>query len=354
MPDVLKKVLVTGGAGYVGSHAVLALLEAGREVVVVDDFSNSSPEALDRVGELAGREAMLREGDSGDAAFLRSVFAEEPGVEAVLHFAAFKAVGESTENPLGYYRNNVAGSIALFEAMKEAKVRNFVFSSSCTVYGEPEEVPLTEQSPVGGVSSPYGRTKYFMEEIARDLCFAGDLRNVAILRYFNPVGAHPSGRIGEDPLGAPENLVPVVCHVASGRMEKLRVFGSDYPTRDGTAVRDYLHVVDLSEAHLLALDKLAENPGFFTCNLGTGRGSTVLEVVEAFEEVTGEKVPRELVERRPGDVVEAWADPAFAKEFLGWRTRRDLPEMLADAWRWQTQNPRGYRGASDSGGSACS
>jgi len=336
------KVLVTGGAGYVGSHSTLALLEADHEVVVLDDFSNSSPEALRRVGELAGREVSIVEGDFSDREILRGLFSGQEDIAAVMHFAAFKAVGESTKKPLAYYRNNVAGSIALFEVMEEFGVRDVVFSSSCTVYGEPETVPLTEDHPVGNVSSPYGRTKYMVEEMLRDLCPTDSRWNAAILRYFNPVGAHPSGRIGENPLGAPENLIPVICQVAAGKLENLSVFGADYPTSDGTCVRDYLHVVDLADAHLKALDKLAEGPGVFAVNLGTGRGTTVLDVVMAFEEVTGQKVPREYAERRPGDVVEAWADSSFAKEFLGWEAARDLNEMLADAWRWQSENPRGY------------
>ena len=342
------KVLLTGGAGYIGSHAALALLEAGHEVVVLDDYSNSSPEALRRVGELAGRDPVFREGDAGDRETLQSLFREEAGISAVLHFAAFKAVGESTEKPLAYYRNNVAGSVALFEVMEEFGVCKIVFSSSCTVYGEPETVPLTEEHPVGNVASPYGRTKFMMETILADLCATDPRWNVAILRYFNPVGAHPGGHIGEDPLGTPENLVPVVCQVASGRIEKLRVFGDDYPTRDGTAIRDYIHVVDLAEAHVRALEKLSDDPELFACNLGTGCGTTVLEVVDSFEEVTGEKVPRKIVDRRPGDIVEVWADPSLAKSLLGWEAKRSLDEMLADAWRWQTQNPRGYRGKSGS------
>lgn len=336
------KVLVTGGAGYIGSHATLALMEAGREVVVLDDFSNSSPEALKRVGELAGREVIFVEGDVGDRKTLNRMFAEQEDITAVMHFAAFKAVGESTEKPLAYYHNNVAGSIALLEVMEKFGVRDLVFSSSCTVYGEPESVPISEDHPVGSVSSPYGSTKFVVEDILKALCSANSRWNAGILRYFNPVGAHPSGRLGENPLGKPENLIPVICQVVAGRLEKLFVFGDDYSTRDGTCVRDYLHVMDLAAAHLKALDKLSEGAGAFVANLGTGRGSTVLEVVEAFEKATGHKVPREFAKRRPGDVEEAWADPSFAKEFLGWEATRDLKEMLTDAWRWQSDNPRGY------------
>ena len=260
------KILVTGGAGYIGSHAVLALLEAGRDVVVLDDFSNSSPESLRRVGELAGRDAALVQGDSGDHETLRTLFSEHSDIESVMHFAAFKSVGESTQRPLAYYRNNVSGSLALLEIMEEFGVRDIVFSSSCTVYGEPESVPLSEEHPVGRVSSPYGRSKYVVEEILSDLCSSDSRWNAAILRYFNPVGAHPSGSIGENPLGKPENLVPVICQVAVGHLDQLHVFGNDYPTRDGTCIRDYLHVVDLADAHLKALDKLSDNPGAFAVN----------------------------------------------------------------------------------------
>ena len=343
------KVLVTGGAGYVGSHATLVLLQAGHEVVTLDNYSNSSSVSLQRVGELAQRDPVALEGNAGDPATLEKIFEEHPEIEAVLHFAAFKAVGESTEKPLPYYRNNVAGSIALFEAMEAAGVHNLVFSSSCTVYGEPQEVPLAEGHPVGGVSSPYGRTKYMMEEILRDHCAANKRWNVAILRYFNPVGAHPSGRIGEDPAGIPDNLVPFVCQVASGRLEKLRIFGNDYPTRDGTPIRDYLHVLDLAEAHLHALEKLSADSRLFVCNLGTGKGSTVLEVLNAFEQANGIRIPHEIEGRRLGDVTEAWADPTLAKQFLGWEAKRDLREMLTDAWNWQSLNPRGYSDAPDAG-----
>ena len=336
------KILVTGGAGYIGSHAVLALLEAGRDVVVLDDFSNSSPESLRRVGELAGRDAALVQGDSGNHETLRALFSEHSDIESVMHFAAFKSVGESTQRPLAYYRNNVSGSLALLEIMEEFGVRDIVFSSSCTVYGEPESVPLSEEHPVGRVSSPYGRSKYVVEEILSDLCSSDSRWNAAILRYFNPVGAHPSGSIGENPLGKPENLVPVICQVAVGHLDQLHVFGNDYPTRDGTCIRDYLHVVDLADAHLKALDKLSDNPGAFAVNLGTGQGVTVLEMVSAFEKVTGCSISFTIDERRPGDVVEAWTDPSFAKQFLQWEALRDLDQMLADAWRWQRENPKGY------------
>ena len=339
----MKKILVTGGAGYIGSHTTLVLLEAGYEVVVLDNFSNSFPESLKRVGVLAGKEPVLIEGDLNDGGLLSKIFNDHSDIQAVVHFAAHKAVGESTENPLKYYRNNVAGSVALLEAMESAGVNHLIFSSSCTVYGEPTCVPLDESHPVGGVSSPYGRTKFQMEEIIRDHASARPEFKAAVLRYFNPVGAHPSGEIGEDPQGVPDNLVPFVCQVATGRIDKLKVFGGDYPTRDGTAVRDYLHVVDLAEAHLKALEAIEQKGEGIICNLGTGRGSSVLDVISAFEDATGKKIPYEIAPRREGDVTEAWADPSYAYELLGWKTGRGLQEMLADAWNWQSKNPNGYR-----------
>ena len=295
-----------------------------------------------RVEKLAGRKVISIEGDLADRFLLRRLFSEHADVSAVIHFAAFKAVGESTSQPLSYYRNNVSGSIVLLEEMQSAKVRNLVFSSSCTVYGEPEKVPISEDFPTGQVSSPYGRTKYMMEEIIRDYSNANSDFHAAILRYFNPVGAHPSGKIGENPTGVPDNLVPFVCQVATGKLEKLRVFGDDYPTKDGTAVRDYLHVVDLAEAHLCALKTLVNDKAGFMCNLGTGRGSSVLEVMAAFERANGIKIPYEVVARREGDVTEAWADPVYAEKLLNWKARHTLEEMLADAWRWQSANPDGY------------
>ena len=337
------KVLVTGGAGYIGSHTTLVLLEARYEVVVIDNFSNSFPESLVRVGKLAGRQPILVVGDLTDSSLLQNLFEEHKDISSVIHFAALKAVGESTQYPLKYYQNNVSGSICLLQAMEKADIHQLVFSSSCTVYGEPERVPLDESHPVGGVSSPYGRTKFQMEEIIRDHSSANPNFKAGVLRYFNPVGAHPSGEIGEDPNGIPDNLVPFVCQVATGQREKLKVFGNDYPTRDGTAVRDYLHVVDLAEAHLKALQAIERRGQGFTCNLGTGRGSSVLEVISAFEEATGQNIPYEFAQRRAGDVTEAWADPSYAHEILGWQTTRGLQEMLADAWNWQSKNPQGYR-----------
>ncbi len=337
------KVLVTGGAGYIGSHTTLVFLEDGHEVVVLDNFSNSFPESLVRVGKLAGRQPVLVEGDLTDSSLLQNLFEEHNDISAVVHFAALKAVGESTEYPLKYYHNNVSGSICLLQAMEKAGVQHLIFSSSCTVYGEPECVPLDESHPVGGVSSPYGRTKFQMEEIIRDHSSANSNFKAAVLRYFNPVGAHPSGEIGEDPNGIPDNLVPFICQVATGQREKLQVFGSDYPTRDGTAVRDYLHVVDLAAAHLKALEALSLRDSGFICNLGTGKGFSVLEVIDAFQKATGNIIPYKIAGRRPGDVTEAWANPALAEELLGWKTTRGLEEMLADAWHWQSKNPNGYR-----------
>lgn len=341
------KVLVTGGAGYIGSHTSLALLRHGYEVIVVDNFSNSSLIALERVQQLAGSKLTIIDTDLCDHSGLQSVFQKNPEIESVIHFAALKAVGESTIEPLQYYQNNVGGSITLLREMQNAGVHNLVFSSSCTVYGEPETVPLLESHPTGSVSSPYGRTKYMMEGIIQDHCKANPSWNAAILRYFNPVGADKSGDIGEDPNGIPDNLVPFVTQVATGRLEKLKVFGSDYPTSDGTAVRDYIHVSDLAEAHIKAMDALQSNKGVLTCNLGTGKGSSVLEVINVFEEVTGIKIPFQLADRRPGDVVEAWANPDFAKKLLKWEATRELKEMLADAWNWQKKNPLGYKSNED-------
>ena len=341
------KILVTGGAGYIGSHTTLALLRRGFDVVVLDNFSNASPVALERVKKLAGKDLTIVEGDLCDRSVLQSVFQQNSNINGVIHFAALKAVGESTEHPLRYYQNNVGGSITLLQEMERAGVSNLVFSSSCTVYGEPEKVPLDENHPIGEVSSPYGRTKYMMEGIIQDHCKANPLWNAAVLRYFNPVGADKSGDIGEDPNGIPDNLVPFVSQVASGRLKKLKVFGSDYPTRDGTAIRDYIHVSDLAEAHIKALDQLQKNRGIVTCNLGTGRGYSVLEVIKTFEKVTGISIPYELGDRRSGDVTEAWADPTFAEQLLGWKAKLGLEEMLTDAWNWQSKNPLGYRNQKD-------
>jgi UDP-glucose 4-epimerase len=339
----MSKVLVTGGAGYIGSHTVLALLQSGNDVIVVDNFSNSSAESLNRVSRIAGRSPLVIEGNITDESKLEKIFAENTDISSVIHFAALKAVGESTQHPLKYYHNNVTGSVILLDAMQRAGVKNLVFSSSCTVYGEPEKVPISESFPVGSVSSPYGRTKYMMEEIIEDYAKSDPAFCCAVLRYFNPVGAHSSGEIGEDPNGIPDNLVPFVCQVATGKLDKLKVFGNDYPTPDGTAVRDYLHVVDLADAHIKALRALEQNKEGFICNLGTGTGSSVLDVIDAFEKANGIRIPYEFASRRSGDVTEAWADPTYAKKKLGWESNHDLVDMLRDAWNWQSKNPNGYK-----------
>ena len=339
----MSKVLVTGGAGYIGSHTVLALLQSGNDVIVVDNFSNSSAESLNRVSRIAGRSPLVIEGNITDVGNIEKIFAENTDISSVIHFAALKAVGESTQHPLKYYHNNVTGSVILLDAMQRAGVKNLVFSSSCTVYGEPEKVPISESSPVGSVSSPYGRTKYMMEEIIQDYAKSDPAFCCAVLRYFNPVGADSSGEIGEDPNGVPDNLVPFVCQVATGKLDKLKVFGNDYPTPDGTAVRDYLHVVDLADAHIKALRALEHNKEGFICNLGTGTGSSVLDVIDAFEKANGIRIPYEFASRRSGDVTEAWADPTYAKKKLGWESNHDLVDMLRDAWNWQSKNPNGYK-----------
>ncbi len=335
--------LITGGAGYIGSHTCVELLCAGHDVVVIDDLSNSSAEALRRVEVLGGRQlAGFIQADVRDRAVLNGVFARYP-VEAVIHFAAKKAVGESVALPRAYYDNNLNGLLSLLEAMDAAGVRRLVFSSSATVYGDPASVPIDEGFPTAA-TNPYGRTKLMGEEILRDVGAADPRWNIALLRYFNPVGAHRSGRIGEDPDGLPNNLMPYVSQVAVGRLERLNVFGGDYPTPDGTGVRDYIHVVDLARGHLRALERIEGLPGVSTFNLGTGRGYSVLEVVKAFEAASERSIPYRIVARRPGDVAACWADPAKAAEVLGWRAELDLAAMCADAWRWQRTNPRGYDG----------
>jgi UDP-glucose 4-epimerase len=333
-------ILVTGGAGYIGSHAVLELLRANYDVVVVDNLSNSNEESLRRVQKLAGRPLAFHEVDLLDRAALDIVFGRHP-IDAVIHFAGLKAVGESVGLPLRYYQNNVGGTLVLLEVMKAHGVRSLVFSSSCTVYGDPARVPITEDFP-RSATNPYGRSKIIIEDILTDLFRAEPEWRLALLRYFNPVGADPSGRIGEDPAGIPNNLVPYIAQVAVGRLEALSVYGGDWPTRDGTGVRDYIHVVDLALGHLKALERLKRGPGVVTCNLGTGRGSSVLEMVAAFEKASGRKVPYRIVARRPGDIAEAWADPSLARKELGWTATRGIEEMCVDSWRWQSANPAGY------------
>ncbi|MGE0440906.1 MAG: UDP-glucose 4-epimerase GalE [Gemmatimonadales bacterium] len=333
-------ILITGGAGYIGSHATLELLRAGLDVVVVDNLSNSHEAAITRVAELAGRSFPFLKADIRDRGGMAEAFGLAP-IDSVMHFAGLKAVGESVAQPLRYYDNNVTGTIVLLETMKQFDVKTLVFSSSATVYGDPASVPITEGFPLSAVN-PYGRSKLFIEDMLRDLFRAEPDWRIALLRYFNPSGADPSGRIGEDPNGIPNNLVPYIAQVAVGRLKEVAVLGTDYPTRDGTGVRDYIHVVDLVLGHIKALEKLAEGPGLVTYNLGTGRGNTVLEMVRAFERASGRPIPFRLAPRRPGDAAECWADPGLAERELGWKAERGLDHMCADVWRWQSQNPQGY------------
>lgn len=332
-------IFVTGGAGYIGSHTCLELLAAGQDVVVFDNFCNSHRESLRRVEELTGKSVTLVEGDIRDQAAIEAAL-RTYNCDAVIHFAGLKAVGESVEQPLAYYDNNVIGTHRLLSAMNICGVRRLVFSSSATVYGEPQRLPLTEDHPLSA-TNPYGRSKLIVEDMLHDLYRSDPTWQIAILRYFNPVGAHPSGRIGEDPQGIPNNLMPFVAQVAIGRREHLMVWGNDYPTPDGTGVRDYIHVVDLARGHLKALERL-DGPQCFTTNLGTGTGYSVLDVVRAFEQASGQSIPYQIAARRPGDVASCYAAPAHAAQYLGWSAEKDLLSMCVDAWRWQTQNPDGY------------
>ena len=334
-------VLVTGGAGYIGSHTCLELLQSGHRVTNIYDLVTASQEALRRVEDLSGQTLTFHQVDLLDRDALRRVLRQTPEVGAVIHFAGLKAVGESVQVPLRYYQNNRIGTLNLCQVMAEAGVRTLVFSSSATVYGDPASVPIREDFPLS-CTNPYGRTKLMIEEILRDLHRAEPAWRIALLRYFNPVGAHPSGRIGEDPGGIPNNLMPYIAQVAVGKLRELAVFGGDYPTPDGTGVRDYIHVVDLAIGHLRALERLADRPGMLTCNLGTGRGYSVLDMVRAFEAASGRALPCRIVARRPGGSAQCYADPALAHRELGWRATRDLEAMCADSWRWQSANPRGY------------
>ena len=335
-------VLITGGAGYIGSHTVLELLNAGEDVVVVDNLSNSSEESLRRVQQITGRKPHFYNLDLLNQSGLNDVF-ESHEIESVIHFAGYKAVGESVSKPIMYYQNNIDSTLILCEVMKAHGVKNLVFSSSATVYGDPASVPITEDFPLSA-TNPYGRTKLFIEYILKDVWVADNTWNITLLRYFNPVGAHKSGLIGEDPNGIPNNLMPYVSQVAVGKLEQLSVFGDDYPTPDGTGVRDYIHVVDLALGHLKALKHLeGASGGVNVFNLGTGNGSSVLEMIKAFEDASGKKVAYKIAPRRPGDIAECYADPKLAKEELGWEAERGIKEMCEDGWRWQSNNPNGYK-----------
>lgn len=336
------KILVTGGAGFIGSHTCVELLNAGHTAVVVDNLCNSQQESLRRAERITGKKIAFHRADIRDRAALDAVFKAEGPIDAVIHFAALKAVGESSRIPLAYYGNNITGTLVLCEVMAANACKNIVFSSSATVYGNPTSVPIREDAPTPGATNPYGWTKLMMEQIFRDVQKSAPEWNIVILRYFNPIGAHPSGLIGEDPAGIPNNLLPFVAQVAVGRRPSLAVFGNDYPTRDGTGIRDYIHVVDLAAGHVKAIDKLASKPGLAVYNLGTGNGTSVLEVVAAFERASGRKVPYVVQPRRPGDIAECWADPSKALKELGWKAERDLRVMCEDAWRWQSENPNGF------------
>jgi len=337
----MSTILVTGGAGYIGSHTVLEILSQGDKVIVVDNLSNSSQESLRRVEALTGRQLTFYELDLLDKDALKTPFAEHH-IDAVIHFAGLKAVGESVEIPLSYYQNNITGTLNLLEEMKANDVKQLVFSSSATVYGDPSTVPITEDFPVSA-TNPYGRSKLIIEEILGDLYVSDSEWDIALLRYFNPVGAHESGRIGEDPNGTPNNLMPYISQVAVGKLERLSIYGNDYETHDGTGVRDYIHVVDLAQGHLKALDHLTSKPGLVTVNLGTGQGYSVLDMVKAFESASHKAVAYKLVDRRAGDIAECYAETSKAYQVLGWKSKKGLNEMCVDAWRWQSMNPQGYK-----------
>ncbi len=340
MTPKLKTILVTGGAGYIGSHTNVELLEAGYDVIVLDNLSNSQYTAIERVEEITGRKIEFIQADLRDKEATAAVF-DRHSIDAVIHFAGLKAVGESVHIPIPYYQNNIGGTLNLLEAMNDSGTRNLVFSSSATVYGEPARLPITEDFPVSA-TNPYGRSKLIIEEMLADVYVSDPSWNIARLRYFNPVGAHESGRIGESPNDIPNNLMPYISQVAVGRLEKLSVFGDDYPTHDGTGVRDYIHVVDLARGHIKALEKLAQDPGLVTYNLGTGQGYSVLDMVRAFEKASGRRIAYKIAPRREGDIATCYADPGLAARELGWKAEKGIEEMCADTWRWQQQNPDGY------------
>ena len=338
-------ILVSGGAGYIGSHTCVELLAAGYDIVVADNYYNSCPEALARVKKIAGKDFRFVEADMTDKDAVEKIFAENEDIDCVIQFAAYKAVGESVSKPIEYYSNNLACTLNILDVMRRHNCHNIIFSSSATVYGDPASVPIREDFPVGGTTNPYGTTKVFTERILTDCCHADPELNVALLRYFNPIGAHPSGLIGEDPNGIPNNLVPYIAKVAVGKLEKVHVFGNDYPTPDGTGVRDYIHVVDLARGHVAAIKKLEQKPGLFICNLGTGHGYSVLDVINAFSKACGKEIPYVIDPRRPGDIAECWCDPSKAKRELGWEAQYGIEEMCANSWNWQSHNPDGYKTA---------
>jgi UDP-glucose 4-epimerase len=334
-------ILVTGGTGFIGSHTVIELMQADYDVVILDNLCNSSLNILPRLHHILGKDVAFYKGDIRDRSLLKKIFASHP-IDTVMHFAGLKAVGESTQLPVKYYDNNVVGSLILAEEMAAAGVFNIVFSSSATVYGDPERMPITENMPVGGTTNPYGTSKYMVERILADIQKADPRWSVILLRYFNPVGAHKSGLIGEHPNGIPNNLLPYICQVASGKLPYLSIFGDDYPTPDGTGVRDYIHVVDLANGHLKAMQAKSCLSGVHTFNLGTGNGYSVLDMIKAFEQASGLSVPYQIKSRRPGDIATCFADPSFTHQQTGWQAQHDLHQMMVDAWRWQSQNPDGY------------
>ncbi|EPB6721725.1 UDP-glucose 4-epimerase GalE [Vibrio fluvialis] len=334
-------VLITGGMGYIGSHTCVQMIAAGMTPIMVDNLCNAKAEVLNRIEALTGGRPAFYQGDIRDEAFLDSVFAKHD-VQAVIHFAGLKAVGESVSKPIEYYDNNVNGTLVLVRSMRKAGVKSLVFSSSATVYGDPQTVPITETSPTGATTNPYGRSKYMVEQCLSDLVLAEPEWSITLLRYFNPVGAHPSGTMGEDPQGIPNNLMPFIAQVAVGRREKLAVFGNDYATPDGTGVRDYIHVMDLADGHIAALQVVGTQAGLHIYNLGTGKGSSVLDMVNAFSQACGKAVPYEICPRRPGDIAECWASTEKAQRELGWQAKLSLADMTADTWRWQSNNPQGY------------
>ena len=340
-------ILVSGGAGYIGSHTCVELLQAGYEIVVADNLDNSSEESLRRVEQITGKPVPFVKAELCNPHEVEALFTNYPGIDAVIHFAGLKSVGESVTKPLEYYSNNLGSTLTLLEAMRRHGVKNFVFSSSATVYGDPATVPIREDFPTGGTTNPYGTTKLFIERILMDCCKADPAMNVALLRYFNPIGAHESGLIGEDPNGIPNNLVPYIAKVAVGQLEKVHVYGNDYPTPDGTGVRDYIHVVDLARGHVAALKKLDTGCGLFVCNLGTGKGYSVLDVLHAYEKACGRTLPYSMDPRRPGDIAQCYADPAKARDELGWEARYGIDEMCASSWKWQSMNPNGYKGGKE-------